>query len=152
MNIYVKAFLFLLIKVSLILVVVYLNLNPHKRGFYCADPSIQYPYKDETIPFWETSLFAVVSGIFTVVFVEICFTLKNKDLKNHKKEIRNQCLLDIINGVLLYALGATSTLLITELGKHTVGGLRPHFIDACKPRALDMKCFIHLTQDETIQK
>jgi len=38
-------------------------------------------------------------------------------------------------------LGAISTLLITEVGKHTIGRLRPHFIDVCKPNWDQIRCF-----------
>jgi hypothetical protein len=54
---------------------------------------------------------------------------------------QNRFILNSIHGVLLYSLGAISTLLITEVGKHTIGRLRPHFIDVCKPDWEQIKCF-----------
>ena len=52
-----------------------------------------------------------------------------------------RCILTSARGVFLYALGAISTLLITEIGKHTIGRLRPHFIDVCKPQWDKIDCF-----------
>jgi len=50
-------------------------------------------------------------------------------------------ILNTINGVLLYALGAVCTMLITEIGKRSIGRLRPHFIDVCKPDWEKIDCF-----------
>ena len=41
-------------------------------------------------------------------------------------------------GVFLY--GYLVTLLLTEVGKLTVGQLRPHFIDTCKPNFTNINC------------
>lgn len=53
----------------------------------------------------------------------------------------NRFILSSIHGVLLYSLGAISVLLITEIGKQTVGRLRPHFLTVCKPDYEKLKCF-----------
>lgn len=54
---------------------------------------------------------------------------------------QNRFILSAIHGVLLYSLGAISVLLITEIGKQTVGRLRPHFLTVCKPDFEKLKCF-----------
>jgi len=48
---------------------------------------------------------------------------------------------NVIHGFLFYSLGAISTMLITEIGKHTVGRLRPHFITVCQPDWASITCF-----------
>ena len=54
---------------------------------------------------------------------------------------QNRFILNSIHGVLLYSIGAISVLLITEIGKQTVGRLRPHFLTVCKPDYEKLKCF-----------
>ena len=47
----------------------------------------------------------------------------------------------ILTAILIYAMGAMSTILITDVGKRTIGRLRPHFFDICKPKWEEIECF-----------
>ncbi len=77
-----------------------------------------------------------LAGIFFILVAEFYLAYKSKE-----KRLCRQFTLNAIHGVLLFTLGAISTLLITEIGKHTIGRLRPHFIDACKPNLTNFDCF-----------
>ena len=52
----------------LIFALIYLLIDPVERGFYCDDTSIQYPYKDDTIPMW---LLIIYGGVGPVIIVSI---------------------------------------------------------------------------------
>jgi hypothetical protein len=86
-------------------------------------------------------LFGVLSGVFFVIVSEAYiarpFCASHRSFENRQ----NRFILNSIHGVLLYALGAISVLLITEIGKQTVGRLRPHFLTVCKPDFEKLKCF-----------
>ena len=60
-------------------------------------------------------LYGSLSGLLVVIVAETCLTGQPKG-GNAKNVLHN-----IIYGVLLYGFGAISTLLITEIGKHTIG-------------------------------
>lgn len=42
-------------------------------------------------------------------------------------------LYSVYNNVLWFLFGAASSQLTTDIGKYTIGRLRPHFLDICKP-------------------
>jgi len=84
-------------------------------------------------------LYGVVSAIVIVLLVEAY--LFGPCIREPKAEHRTRCILTAARGVFLYSLGAISTLLITEIGKHTIGRLRPHFISVCKPNWDQIQCF-----------
>ena len=120
---------------------VYLLVNPFDRGFYCTDETIRFPYKADTVPLWAAGLYGVCAGIFFVIVAELYLSrpccVNEEKFDSHQ----NKFILNSIHGVLLYSLGAISTLLITEVGKHTIGRLRPHFIEVCNPDWGNIKCF-----------
>lgn len=46
-------------------------------------------------------------------------------------------LLKVYNGIVSFAFGALGSQLATDIAKYTVGRLRPHFIDVCRPQIGD---------------
>lgn len=129
------------ILISIAFLMVFLLVHPFDRGFYCTDESIKFPYSPDTVPLWVAGLFGVLSGVFFVIVSEAYiarpFCASHRSFENRQ----NRFILNSIHGVLLYALGAISVLLITEIGKQTVGRLRPHFLTVCKPDFEKLKCF-----------
>ncbi|CAF0754875.1 unnamed protein product [Brachionus calyciflorus] len=132
------------ILISSVFLIIFVMVKPFPRGFYCTDESIRFPYKADTVPLWAAGLYGVISGAFFVIVSELylsrpcCANMESFDRR------QNRFILNSIHGVLLYALGAISTLLITEIGKHTIGRLRPHFIDVCQPNWSNITCFTEI--------
>jgi hypothetical protein len=52
----------------LIFGLLYLLVKPFRRGFFCDDTSIQYPYQHDTVPMW---LLGVYGGLGPVIIVSI---------------------------------------------------------------------------------
>jgi phosphatidate phosphatase len=113
-----------------------LLIHPFKRGFYCNDESIKYPYKGDTVPLWLAGVYGGLGAILIVVLTE--------KYKSHRCSIKGKdssCFLNTIQGLLFYSMGAMSTMIITEVGKITIGRLRPHFLTVCEPKWDLINCF-----------
>ena len=114
---------------------IFLLVKPFQRGFYCNDESIKYPYKGDTVPLWLAGVYGSLGAVIIVLLTEI-FRARCKLRKPVSSSVA-----DILQGIMFYIMGAVATLLITEIGKHTIGRLRPHFLDVCKPNWNLIQCF-----------
>jgi phosphatidate phosphatase len=128
--------------IAILFVVIYFLVNPYERGFYCNDDTLRYPYKADTVPLWVAGFYGSTSALFVIVCVELylsrtcCHEDDDQYAKTPKLYHEN-----IAHGILTYTLGAMATMLIAEVGKHTTGRLRPHFIMVCKPKWELIKCY-----------
>lgn len=50
----------------LIFALIYIFIKPVRRGFFCDDTSIQYPFRQDTIPMW---LLGVYGGLGPIIIV-----------------------------------------------------------------------------------
>lgn len=122
---------------GIIFILIFLLIHPFKRGFYCNDESIKYPYKGDTVPLWLAGVYGSLGAILIVLVTE--------KYKSHRCKLKanenSDYFLNIIQGILFYSMGAMSTMIITEVGKITIGRLRPHFLTVCKPKWDLIRCF-----------
>ncbi|KAL7026435.1 hypothetical protein ACKWTF_013912 [Chironomus riparius] len=120
------------------------RIQPFHLGFFCNDPSIMFPYKkNETIPGTEMEYYGTLAAMLLIVIVEIIL------LKCDASYDKNSRTLKLLGWEIppfiqnLYKFNASLLLLetvnrcISDGIKLTVGKLRPHFIDHCKPVLLD---------------
>jgi phosphatidate phosphatase len=134
---------FSFISVSGIFFIVFFLVDPYARGFYCNDESIRFPLKDDTVPLWLAGAYGAGAAFLIVIMAELfinrqcCADGGEAEFKIRQK----RWILNTLNGCLLYSLGAMCTLLITEIGKRSIGRLRPHFIEVCKPNWAIIDCF-----------
>ena len=91
-------------------------------------------------------MYGVSAGVFFVIVAELYLSRPCCAQEEQFNKNQNKFILNSIHGILLYGLGAISTLLITEVGKHTIGRLRPHFIDVCKPKWDEISCFTKISE------
>ena len=128
--------------VSIVFVLIFLLADPFERGFYCNDDSIRYPYKkDDTVPLWVAGVYGAISSIFIILFAELFLNRPCCVDESKFRTKRNKCNTAIISAILIYSMGAMATLLITEVGKRTIGRMRPHFIDICQPKWEEIDCY-----------
>nr|XP_033787164.1 phospholipid phosphatase 1 isoform X2 [Geotrypetes seraphini] len=117
-----------------------LNLKhiPFKRGFFCNDDSIRYPYKEDTISY------ALLGGImipFTIIVMILGEALSV--YFNHLSSnafIRNNYVATIYKAIGTFIFGAAVSQSLTDIAKYTIGRLRPHFLDICKPDWSKINC------------
>ncbi|XP_054160930.1 putative phosphatidate phosphatase [Oppia nitens] len=128
--------------------VLFLVGQPYKRGFNCDDESIRYPYKDNTITSVVNYLYSTLIPIITIIIVEIVY--HRKAIQNYnqsqdpddstglnKMPANTDLLWQIYCRLAPFIFGALISQLTTDIAKYTIGRLRPHFIDVCKPEISD---------------
>lgn len=105
--------------------------NPFNRGFFCNDPSIRYPFREDTIPYQLLAGVMVPLTVFTVVFGE-CLSIYLRPIKS-KPTFGNSYGPCIYKVVATFLFGAAICQSLTDIAKYTSGRLRPHFLAVCKP-------------------
>lgn len=121
--------------------------KPYQRGFFCNDESIQKPYKDSTI---STALAAAVG--FSLVLVVIVLTEIYSHHQKEENEVSEEpelkfgglripkVIIEIVCVICICLYGAALNQFITDVGKYSLGRLRPHFLDVCKPNWSKFNC------------
>ncbi|XP_053954198.1 putative phosphatidate phosphatase [Anastrepha ludens] len=104
-------------------------MRAFQRGFFCADLSLRYPYRECTITIPMLLIYTLLLPMLFICVVEImrickCFRLR--------KYVTN-----LARSLATFSFGFIATYLTTELAKNVVGRLRPHFYTACQPRLAD---------------
>lgn len=133
-------------------------IRPSHRGFYCDDQSLQKPFQKETIP---TSTTLLVGFFVTIPVIIICEAV-NSNSRERKHElgfgkVTIKCgplrwkpspwQRRTLFVVFMFGFGALITNLFTDIGKMTVGRLRPYFIAVCKPNITTTTCQGYVTAD-----
>ncbi|XP_046446419.1 phospholipid phosphatase 1-like isoform X2 [Daphnia pulex] len=126
--------------------------KPFQRGFYCDDTSIRYPYKDSTVTDAELIGYSLSVPILLIIIVEIVSWKRNSKWEgiiqqssssttNISSSIRfRSVVIKIVHIVAIFLFGEGCSQLATDIGKYSVGRLRPHFIDVCQPANLNELC------------
>lgn len=123
---------------------VFFFIDPYDRGFYCNDETIRFPLKDDTVPLWLAGVYGAGAALICIITAELYINRQCCVAEEEFKIRQLRWILNTLNGCLLYSLGAMCTLLITEIGKRSIGRLRPHFIDVCKPDWDKIECFTQI--------
>lgn len=104
-------------------------MRTFKRGFFCADLSLRYPYQECTITVPMLLVMMLLLPMLFISVVEIMRICRHFRMRQYLRNLwRSQA---------TFSFGFIATYLTTELGKHVVGRLRPHFYNACQPRLHD---------------
>lgn len=123
---------------------VHLILPIRKSGFKCDDYSISLPYKDSTVTNWMLIIICTLFPTIVICGTELIrkyysairhrnkYVYKIKMLKNSMINIP-EILGNIYINLGSFFFGLLVVQFITNLGKYTIGRLRPHYIDVCKP-------------------
>ncbi|XP_071099570.1 phospholipid phosphatase 1-like [Haliotis cracherodii] len=119
---------------------------PFRQGFFCDDDTIKYPYKKSTI---SVTLLMIVSLAIPLV-VMVIWDVLFKVYKLRGAMTGQVALKGVYDAALVFLFGWALTFLITDIGKFSIGRLRPHFISVCQPN-LSTVCAGGYTQDYTCQ-
>uniref|UniRef100_A0A3B5AN66 Phospholipid phosphatase 1 n=1 Tax=Stegastes partitus TaxID=144197 RepID=A0A3B5AN66_9TELE len=101
--------------------------RPFRRGFFCNDDTIKYPYKEDTISY---QLLGGVMIPVTMIFGECLLVYLNR-LKS--KSSFGSYVACVYKAVGTFLFGAAMSQSLTDIAKYSIGRLRPHFLDVCKP-------------------
>ncbi|XP_065214917.1 putative phosphatidate phosphatase [Planococcus citri] len=114
-------------------------MKPFRRGFFCDDTSIRYPYSESTVPA------LVLNIVGTLIPLLLVFIGEYRDQRRNKKTNSSYHFgrykikayyWSVYQKIVCFASGALFTLLITDVAKKVIGRLRPNFIDVCR---IDMR-------------
>ncbi|XP_066967219.1 putative phosphatidate phosphatase isoform X2 [Macrobrachium rosenbergii] len=132
----------LLLIVAIPILVLFLVGKPYERGFNCDDQSLRYPYKDSTVH--TLVLYFVGTGLpaIAISLLEWSRTRRESVGKPVKLCGRNlhSWFWAAYCSVGTFLFGCACSQLTTDIAKYTVGRLRPHFVDICKPDWSQINC------------
>nr|XP_014098576.1 putative phosphatidate phosphatase isoform X2 [Bactrocera oleae]XP_014098579.1 putative phosphatidate phosphatase isoform X2 [Bactrocera oleae]XP_014098580.1 putative phosphatidate phosphatase isoform X2 [Bactrocera oleae] len=120
--------------------------TPYKRGFFCDDKSLKYPFKKNTVDNWMLFLMCFIIPISIITTVEFFLSQYNRThgLCNMTYQRYFIWQLEIADwivesykkiGLLIFGSGVGQ--LTMEIAKYSIGRLRPHFFAVCEPVMVD---------------
>ncbi|XP_043990712.1 phospholipid phosphatase 3-like isoform X1 [Gambusia affinis] len=131
--------LFCLFLVILVAVLLHKSVfPPYQRGFYCDDESLRLPYKNSSVP---TSVLTAMGFTLPVLSIIIGESFRIFFLtKEPKSLVGNPYFTAFYKQIGVFLFGCAISLSFTNIAKVSVGRLRPHFIDVCKPDFATINC------------
>nr|XP_055064872.1 phospholipid phosphatase 1 isoform X2 [Misgurnus anguillicaudatus] len=108
-----------------------------KRGFFCNDDSIKYPYKEDTISYPLLGGVMIPITLVTMIIGE-CLSVYLNRIRS--KSYCNKYVACVYKAVGTYVFGAAVSQSLTDIAKYSIGRLRPHFLDVCKPDWTKINC------------
>ncbi|CAJ0605817.1 unnamed protein product [Cylicocyclus nassatus] len=121
------------------LIIIELFAKPYKRGFYCDDESIRYPYLKDTVSTAVLGAGGIAIGLVTIIATEVIRLILERNYTDeflsyrlccceiHRIFVRLYCFIGY------FLLGFIFEQLLVDIGKYTIGRHRPHFMDVCRP-------------------
>ncbi|XP_031715911.1 phospholipid phosphatase 1 isoform X2 [Anarrhichthys ocellatus] len=111
-------------------VILTLQHSPFRRGFFCNDDSIKYPLKEDTISYQLLGGVMIPVTILTMIFGE-CLSVYLKRIKS--KSSFGSHISSVYKAIGTFLFGAAMSQSLTDIAKYSIGRLRPHFLDVCRP-------------------
>jgi phosphatidate phosphatase len=115
-------------------------VKPYKRGFYCDDESIRYPYLPSTVSRQMLIFIGLVLPIILIILTETYRALRwERKCKNQFKVYRwgnrtvNRFIVRLYVFLGYFFLGVCFNQLMVDVSKYTIGRHRPHFMSICQP-------------------
>ncbi|CAD6220416.1 GSCOCG00005047001-RA-CDS, partial [Cotesia congregata] len=123
-------------------------MEPHRRGFFCGDQTLMYPYVAHTVFSISKVVILGFEFLFLIILAEIFLGRKNKrqQIKLFNCKIPNWVSFSYYTGG-YYVIGTLTTLLIGDIMKYFTGRLRPNFMELCKP---SINCSLPIYQNKYI--
>jgi len=136
----------ILVVIAALLMTIHKFGKPYKRGFYCDDESLRYPYTPSTVSrkallitsVWLPAIFILLTEVFRTLVWKRNYT--SRTFKPGQKFHRLVVRLCIFTGH--FFIGAFFNTLLLDIAKYGVGRQRPHFIEACKPNVGYQNCTV----------
>nr|AAQ22466.1 RE35738p [Drosophila melanogaster] len=115
-------------------------VDPVRRGFFCDDESISYPFQDNTITPVMLGLIVGLLPALVMVVVEYVSHLRAGDISATVDLLGwrvSTWYVELGRQSTHFCFGLLLTFDATEVGKYTIGRLRPHFLAVCQPQIAD---------------
>ncbi|MEQ2306850.1 Phospholipid phosphatase 3 [Ameca splendens] len=114
------------------------SVRPYQRGFYCSDSSLKYPYKSSTVP---SSVLVSVGLTLPMVSIVIgeCYRIHQLHVGT-KSFVGNSYVAALYKQIGVFLFGCAISQSFTDIAKVSVGRMRPHFLDVCRPDFSTINC------------
>ncbi|KAM7388541.1 hypothetical protein PAMP_024708 [Pampus punctatissimus] len=115
------------------------TIKPYQRGFYCSDESIRYPQKEgDTISDAMLCGVGILIAIISIVIGE-CYRIHQLHV-GPKSFVGNPYVAALYKQMGVFIFGCAISQSFTDIAKVSVGRMRPHFLDVCKPDFSTINC------------
>ncbi|XP_003200726.1 phospholipid phosphatase 3 isoform X2 [Danio rerio] len=114
------------------------TVQPYQRGFYCSDDSIRYAYKNSTVPSSVLTAVGLLLPIASIVIGE-CYRIHYLS-QGSKSFVGNPYVSALYRQVGVFIFGCAVSQSFTDIAKVSVGRMRPHFLDVCRPNYSTIDC------------
>ncbi|KAM4728990.1 phospholipid phosphatase 3-like isoform 2-T2 [Anableps anableps] len=122
---------------------------PYQRGFFCNDESIRFPYKNSTV---STTVLTAVGVTVPVVSIIIGESYRIYFLNEGSKSfVGNPYISALYKQIGVFIFGCAISQSFTDIAKVSVGRMRPHFLDVCKPDFSAINCSLGYITEYTCQ-
>lgn len=123
-------------------------ITPYRQGFHCGDPDLQYKFHGDSISLECLLSLSFILPAFLIIIIEfkrhqpffLSETTSNESIecsKIRRRRIFWKCCRQIYG---VYIQGLVCSIALVEFLKMSIGGLRPHFFDSCKPDFTTINC------------
>ncbi|XP_015244948.1 PREDICTED: lipid phosphate phosphohydrolase 3-like isoform X1 [Cyprinodon variegatus] len=117
------------------------TIKPYQRGFYCSDESIRFPRKEgETISDAVLCGVGILIGTVSIVIGE-CFRVHQLHVGT-KSFVGNAYVAALYKQIGVFLFGCAVSQSFTDIAKVSVGRMRPHFLDVCRPDFSTINCSV----------
>ncbi|CAL8083373.1 unnamed protein product [Orchesella dallaii] len=117
---------------GIILLIFLVAVPPMRRGIFCEDESIHYPFIESTIPNWLLYIYS-----FTIPFAVITLTefrlQRNRGSGTFLTRPVPLWFISMYRSLIDFLFGCAASQLVTDIGKYSIGRLRPNFVAVCEP-------------------
>ncbi|BFZ16345.1 hypothetical protein BsWGS_19384 [Bradybaena similaris] len=132
----VDAFIFVLVCTPL--VVLHALGKPAATGFWCQDNSLRYPYKPDTVSIHMLMVLTFGGPFLVMAVIEtIRAAYRARVFRQFRAEIQS-----LVKAYGVFLFGMAANCIFTDTLKYSVGRLRPHFFDVCRPDFEKVNCTI----------
>ncbi|XP_008305329.1 phospholipid phosphatase 3 isoform X2 [Cynoglossus semilaevis] len=114
------------------------SVRPYQRGLYCSDTSLKYPYKKSTVSSAVLTSFGLTLPVVSIVIGE-CFRIHQLH-EGTKSFVGNPYVAALYKQMGVFLFGCAVSQSFTDIAKVSVGRMRPHFIDVCRPDFSTIDC------------
>ncbi|XP_056148738.1 phospholipid phosphatase 3-like isoform X2 [Lampris incognitus] len=131
-----------------VLVAVFLHkssLPPYQRGFFCDDTTISLPYKSSTVSNTVLTAVGVTLPLATIIIGE-SYRIHYLN-EGSKSFVGNPYISALYKQVGVFIFGCAISQSFTDIAKVSVGRMRPHFLDVCKPDFSTINCSLGYITD-----
>ncbi|KAK6302812.1 hypothetical protein J4Q44_G00271670 [Coregonus suidteri] len=120
-------------------------ITPHRRCLFCSDSSISLFYKNSTLP---TTVLVVVGFTVPITSIIIGESYRIYYLNEGSKSfVGNPYISALYKQVGVFIFGCAVSQSFTDIAKVSVGRMRPHFLDVCKPDWSTINCSLGYITD-----